>query len=302
MLAFLVWRAGPSTIAETMKPALVWLPLLVALELGRIASESLAGYLAYGSVAKRLPLGTLFRANLIGLSLGALAPAPRVVNETIKVTLLAPYIGAPVATSAGFTIQAATLMSVGLFSIPCGIAIYLLGGTGLFFWAAIIHAVTMVLSGLVIRAATRSNMPSGWLARRFPRLRKGTAAFSEHAREGDLWALGPTFALLGNRFSQVLQMAVAARAVGIDTGVVQALAAQGVNLIGIAVGVLVPGGLGAADGTFTLAADLLGTTVAKMTALALLVRCTQLIWLLIGSAFLLLQRTKVTREDTAPDP
>jgi uncharacterized membrane protein YbhN (UPF0104 family) len=82
---------------------------------------------------------------------------------------------------------------------------------------------------------------------------------------------------------QLLQYAVAARAIGIDAGLLRALAAEGVNLVASAVGVLVPGGLGTTDGAFTLAADILGTTAARATSLALLIRCMQLVWLLIGS-------------------
>ena len=37
------------------------------------------------------------------------------------------------------------------------------------------------------------------------------------------------------------------------------------------------------EGAFTLAADLLNTTVARATATALLMRCMQLLWVLIGS-------------------
>jgi uncharacterized membrane protein YbhN (UPF0104 family) len=53
--------------------------------------------------------------------------------------------------------------------------------------------------------------------------------------------------------------------------------------------VLVPGGLGTTDGAFTLAADLLATTGARATSLALLMRCVQILWVPIGSAAALLR-------------
>lgn len=292
LLAAVVHRVGPDAVVASLRPALAWLPLIAALELGRIASETVAARIAYGAYAARIPLSTLFRANLIGQSLANLAPAPRMVNETIKATVLAAWAGGPAAASVGVTIQAATLISVGVFSIPCGAAIFLLGGAGVWFWAACVHAVLLVAAGLSIRGTARSTRLGAWFARRFPRVAPHATEFGEHARTGDLFALGPSAALLGNRLFQTLQLWAAARATGIDTGVLQALAAQGVNLVAAAVGVLVPGGLGTTDGAFTLAADLLGTTAAKATALALLIRAMQVVWLAIGSIVLVASRRR----------
>lgn len=282
-----VRRVGLDEVLGTLRPALAWLPLLAALELGRIGAETAAARIAYGAYAARIPLRTLFRANLIGQSIANLAPAPRMVNETIKATVLAPYVGAAAATSVGVIIQAATLISVGLFSLPCGAAIYLLGGAGVWFWAALIHAIVLVSTGAALRATSRSARLGRWLGKVFPRVAPSAGEFGEHARGVGLFAIGPTLALMGNRVFQTLQLYVAARATGIDTGFVQALAAQGVNLVAAAVGVLVPGGLGTTDGAFTLAAELLGTTAARATALALLLRSTQLVWLAIGVTVLL---------------
>ncbi|MGH7280788.1 MAG: lysylphosphatidylglycerol synthase domain-containing protein, partial [Polyangiaceae bacterium] len=103
-----------------------------------------------------------------------------------------------------------------------------------------------------------------------------------------LWARGPTSALMLGRLVQVVQLGVAARAVGIDVGVLGAFATQCVNLIAAAVGVLVPGGFGTTDGAFTLAANLLSTTVARATSMALLLRCMQFAWVPIGSVLALL--------------
>jgi len=88
------------------------------------------------------------------------------------------------------------------------------------------------------------------------------------------------------RCVQVVELGVAARAVGIDAGVLRAMAAEGINLLAATVGVLVPGGLGTTDGAFTLAADLFSTDTARATSVALLMRITQLIWLGVGSIVL----------------
>jgi hypothetical protein len=255
-----------------------------------MACETLASWSAFGSLARRIPLGTLFRAHVIGQSLGSLAPAPRVVNETIKVGLLAPHVGGAAATSVGFINQAATLIAVGLWSIPCGLAILALEGASTWFWACAIHAVVLVLSGLALQAVTRADAPGRWLAARFPSLAARAAAFREHASETGLCAIGPTSAMLLGRAFQTLQYGLAARAVGIDATVLRALAAQGVGLVAAAVGVFVPAGLGTTDGAFTLAATMLATTVARATALGLLIRCMQIIWVPIGTVVALVGR------------
>ncbi|MBK6517682.1 MAG: flippase-like domain-containing protein [Polyangiaceae bacterium] len=285
-LIVIVRSVGLEVLIQTLRPALSYLPLLCALELGRYASEAVGAYLALGSRASLIPKATLFRANLIGASIANLAPAPRLVNETIKATLIAPYVGASVATSVGVTIQAATLLSVGLFSLPCALAVLFMAGVSFWFWAIVIHGVALVAVGLALRAATRAKGPLTWLAARFPRLAPGAEAFTEHSTEVGLWAVGPTAALMGNRGFQALQLGVASAAVGIDAGIVQGLAAQGVHLVANAVGVLVPAGLGTTDGAFTLAADLFSTDTARATSVALLMRITQLIWLGVGSIVL----------------
>ncbi len=266
-----------------------------------MGSETVAAFIAFGSRREQIPKATLFRANLIGQSLSALAPAPRVVNETIKGTLLAPYVGAAAATSVGFIIQASTLIAVGMFSIPCAIAMFVLSGASLWFWAMVVHGVVLVASGVGLRAATVAELPARLVAKRFPRLAARLAAFRDHTQETGLFAMGPSAALLVNRCFQVVQYAIAARAVGIDIDFARALAVQGVNLVGSAVGVFVPAGLGTTDGAFTLAADLLGTTAVRAASLALFIRCSQLLWLFIGAVVMLLT-PKAPRMNRASDP
>jgi Lysylphosphatidylglycerol synthase TM region len=294
VLVALVRHVGAGPIAETLRGAIAWLPLLCLLELVRIACETAASYLAFGALAVRIPRATLLRAHVLGHSLGTVAPAPTVVSETIKATLVAPYVGVGAATSVGFINQAATLISVGLFSIPCGAAILVMGGASLWFWACLLHAIVLVGCGVGLQAVTRADGPGRWLVTKLPSLADRAAAFRDHASGVGLFALGPTSALLLGRGFQVLQLAIAARAVGIAAGPLSAMAAEGVNLLAAAVGVLVPGGLGTTDGAFTLAAGMLQTSEAKAMSLALLVRCTQLLWVLIASLMALLAPRRPT--------
>jgi hypothetical protein len=290
VLVAIVRHIGVQVLVDTLRPAVRWLPLLCALEVFRIASETASSYWALGSLAPRIPLTTLFRAHLLGHGIGNLAPAPRVVNETIKATLVAPFVGAPAATSVGFINQAATLIAVGLFTLPCAAAIFALVGASIWFWAALAHSVVIAASGVGLQAITRADAPGRWLAKRIPSLAARTTAFRDHALETGLFARGPVAGLLASRVVQTLQYGIAAHAVGIDVGFLRAMAAEGVQLVASAVGVLVPAGVGTQDGAFTLAATLLGTTMARATSLALLMRCVQLVWLAIASTIALVTR------------
>jgi len=153
VVAALVRHAGTRVVLATLRDALPWLPLLCALESGRILCEAAASHLAFGPLATRMPRATLLRAHVIGHSLGAVAPAPSVVNETIKATLFAPYVGAGPAACVAFINQAATFLAVGLSSIPCGLAILALDGASLWFWACAVHTVVLVGLGLGLRAS-----------------------------------------------------------------------------------------------------------------------------------------------------
>lgn len=284
LLAGIVRHVGVDIVVSTLGPALPWLPVLAFIELVRIGFMTIGSYLAFGSLAPHIPKWTLFRAHVLGHSLSSVVPAPTVFNESIKATLIAPHTGAGPAAAVGVTNQAAVWMSNGLLSIFCGLAILALQGWGsIWFVACVIHTVVLLASGVGLQMVTRADAPGRWLARRVPSFATRAAEFREHARGIRLGARGPTEMLFISRCLQMLQYFVAARAVGIDVGLLRVAAAEGVHLVAIAVGVLVPGGLGTTEGAFTLATDLLGTTAARATTLALLMRCMQIVWVFLGS-------------------
>lgn len=284
LMGLIVRGIGVDRMLATLRPALPWVPVLAAIELVRIGCAATASYFAFGPLASRIPKVTLFRAHLLGHSITAVAPAPTVFNETIKATLIEPYTGVGPAAAVGFTNQAATFMSNGLISIPCGLAMLAVHGpTSIWTYALAVHAVVLLGLGVALQVAMRADAPGRWLVGKFPRLEQRALAFRDHARGIKLGAQGPTLMLLVFRCLQMVQYAVAAHALGIDVTFLRAVATQGVHLVAVAVGVLVPGGFGTTEGAFTLAADVLDTTVARATAVALMMRCMQLLWVGIGS-------------------
>ena len=93
LLAGIVRHVGFDIVVSTLGPALPWLPVLAFIELVRIGCMTMASYLAFGSLAPRIPRWTLFRAHVLGHSLTSFVPAPTVLHETIKATLITPHTG-----------------------------------------------------------------------------------------------------------------------------------------------------------------------------------------------------------------
>ncbi|MBZ0118665.1 MAG: UPF0104 family protein, partial [Sandaracinaceae bacterium] len=79
-------------------------------------------------------------------------------------------------------------------------------------------------------------------------------------------------------------------AVGLSPGVLGALAVHGVYLVVAAIGVLVPGQLGASEGGFALAAGVLGAREAQAMSIALLSHAIQLVLVVAGLIVLALWR------------
>jgi hypothetical protein len=301
LLAGIVRHVGVDVVVSTLGPALPWLPVIAFIELVRIGCMTVGSYLAFGALASRIPRWTLFRAHVLGHTLSSVVPAPTVWNETIKATLITPFTGSGPAAAVGVTNQAAVWMSNGLLSIFCGLAILALEGWGsVWFYACVVHTVVLLASGVALQMVMRADAPGRWLARRVPSLATRAGEFRQHARGIRLGARGPTEMLFIGRCLQMLQYFVAARAIGIDVGLLRVAAAEGVHLVAMAVGVLVPGGLGTTEGAFTLANDLLGTTAARATALALLMRCMQIVWVLLGSIVALFTRGDARPEASDP--
>jgi hypothetical protein len=87
---------------------------------------------------------------------------------------------------------------------------------------------------------------------------------------------------VAHRAVVLVEMVVLLYALGGRHGPGEALLAQGVGLVGGAVGDFVPGQLGATDGAFALAAPTLGLALADGIAIAVMLHAVQAIWAVIG--------------------
>ncbi len=288
-VAALVRDVGPSAIAAVLVPALAWLPLAAACEIGRIAMDAVSSQLSL-EPGRRVPPLPMFAAHLVAYAVMGVAPAGRATAEAVKASLLARFLGGGSAAALGTVNQANTLLSSGTFSLACAVAAWVTSGPTLLFWALLAHVVGMNVSGLALRAAARYERLGNALVRRFPRLAVHVAAFQTTSRATALLPARPVLAMMIGRALQTAQFAVLALAVGLAPGPIRALALHGVYLVVAAIAVLIPGQLGASEGAFAMAADTLDATVAQAMSVALLAHVVQLALTLVGFVVLALWR------------
>lgn len=256
LLAMLVQHAGPEELGRLLSHAAPWLPLVLLLEVARLSLDAVATWVAYGHRAREVPWRSMLRAQLISTAVSSVSPTGRASGEAAKAALLGQYTGGATAMAAAATSQAASLVSSALVCLPCAFAAYLRTGVSWLTLVLAVHALVLLLVGL--------SMHTGPYGRAWPPAR-------------------PLMATLLGRTLQVVQYGILAMAVGIDTSVVEALIAQGLHLVSLAVGALVPGQFGVRDGAFALSAGAFGTTPARAMSIALLAHGTRGLFVLIGS-------------------
>ncbi len=298
VVAYMIHRTGAAAIEGALRPAWRWLPVLLLLDGARIGMEALATYYAYGGRGHLLPWTMLVRAHLVGYAVAGVMPVGRTSAEAAKVAMLGRYAGVPAAVAAGATNQAVTLLVGAIVSIPCALAAWHITGVSTVTIALVVQAAVLAASGMAIRAGARGESALGTrLAARFG---LNLSEFRTTSRAVALFPRRPTAAMLVGRLFQVLAFAVAAHAVGVDVSVARAFYAQGISMIVLALGVFVPGQLGASDGAFAASAEPLGTTVAAAMSIALLGHVMQIIWVAIGATVLLTWRAHERAHPTVP--
>ena len=293
VIVLMVERTGPHAILDALRPAWRWMPVVFFPEAMRIGSETLSTYYAYGSRRHLLPTGMLVRAHLVAYAVGNVMTAARSAGEAAKVAMLGQYAGMATATAAAAKNQSVTLIAGGLVSLPCAAGAWQLTGMSVVTVGLLVHAVALVALGLGIRLIARTRSVGARLGRYVSKFAPGLMAFHDASRDVALVPSAPMSAMLVGRLLRIAIYAILALAVGIDLSVARVLYAEGINMIVLAVGVFVPGQLGASDGAFALSAVPLGASVAAAMSIALLAHVLQLFWIGIGSLALLLWRTRI---------
>lgn len=290
VVAWLVNDVGVDALRDTLVPALAYLPIAVLLELGRVAMDAVSSHYSLGARSERVPPLPMFGAHVVANAIMAIAPAGRPTSEVVKAGLLARWLGAAPAAALAAANQANTLISSATFSAFGALAAWILTGPSILTWLLVVHVVSMNASGLAIRAAARYERFGAWLAKRFPKAAPHVEGFSETTRETGLVPIAPVGTMMIGRAFEAAHLGVLAWAVGVTPTMVGTLALHGIYLVVAAIGVMIPGQVGATEFTFTRSADALDSTVPQAMSIALLAHLVKLVLVVVGFVVLILWR------------
>jgi uncharacterized membrane protein YbhN (UPF0104 family) len=242
-------------------------PALIACEVGRIGSESIATW--YALRKPDIPRSALFRAVWLGYAWGAVMPLPRPAAETAKASVLAPYVGASATAASGVVMQTAVLSAIGaaclfsaLYIYPNQLSYALFGNTALL-WT----------SSIALLLLARSSRICNWLGRRIPRFHKAILEVNEHHRGAEFSRA--TMFTFGSNALQFVGLGLLAGESSIGR-LHAACLLGGTYLITGSAGVLIPGQVGARELAFAALAPVLGVDPATAVAYSLLPRAAQL--------------------------
>lgn len=298
----IVYGLGFANVRHALAGSAPYLAIAVVLEAGILVCSTLSLRALYGKAAGRVPASQFARAALIGYAVQGIIPAGRAAAEATRASLLARWVGAGFSGAAAARMQAVVLIANGLISIPAAIAAALaqgrtVGASWLPVAIALNAGVALALGFSLIAVVRRAHV-GAWLGRHWKRARAfGAELDTALAEEPPVPVRAIAWEFVG-RGVQVLQQAVLISCVGGVVGVGSALSAEGIHLVGAAVGDLIPAQLGATEGNFTLAASALGIAAASAAAIALLAHLAQLLWVSVGALVPLVWRPCPT---TAPD-
>ncbi|MFT3768812.1 MAG: lysylphosphatidylglycerol synthase domain-containing protein [Minicystis sp.] len=298
-IALLVRSVGPAALLAALRASARWLPVLFALELGRVAMEVLATCSLSARVRRRVSVAQLARIHVVSYAVSNVMPAGRAAGEAVKAAMLSRFIGAPEAAAIGTGNQAAAMLGGALAAVPCAIAALVLTGGSLLTFALAGFAIASVLVVLAFQLACRRHDIGGALVRRFTKMEQATAAFQEALDRIPLLPGLASAASVGSRALFAVELAVLLYAASGSTSFGRTILALGVSLVGGAVGDMVPGQLGASDGAFALAAPTLGITVADGVAMAMTLHVVQIVWGVLGWTVPLFWKAAPARHDGA---
>lgn len=275
VVALLVMRAGPASMAAAVARIGVWIPALLLFEVAIVVLNA-AGLASLYRAGGSPPLGSaLWRASFQAQLFAVAAPAGRVVAETFRAQQLSAQAGRARAAAAAAWMMAIVLLANALIAIPTALAVAAIdGATWPAFAVAAFAVVTFAIGGALV-VAGRARL-GRWLGRRLSIARDAGPAFdTAFLAEGSGVRRALLFEL-GARCVLVCEVLLLRHAVGAPADLMHGLATTGVVLAGAAAGDFIPGQLGATDAPVSLASRGLGLRGAGAIALTLSLHAVQL--------------------------
>lgn len=266
----LVYDAGPAAVWATIRQAGVWLPAVIAFEIGFVAMDAVALRIMYRERGASVPFRVWIRSGMMAYGIMILLPAGRAGGEIMRAANLSPYIGGARAAAGATLLQGATLWGNTLISIPCYAAVALTSGptSTLALFVAGNGIITALIGSFLLFGARVSNL-GGFLGRRIKALAVHGMRFDDSLREMPALPLLPIGAAFVGRVFQALQYAVILLAVGGTLTVTSALVAQAIHLVGAGLGDMVPNQVGVTEFAYGAFAEDLAMESAKAQAISI---------------------------------
>lgn len=275
-IVLLVRDAGPAAVLDTLLSAGVWLPVILALEVGWMTMDVVALRSLLGTPAAKVPMAAWVRSAMLAYGIMILLPGGRAGGEVARAHTLAPFVGGPRSAAVGTRLQSVTLLANTIISIPCFAAVWWGSPGEVLAWMVLGNAVaTGVVGGGIMLATRRANVGQ-WLGKRIRALASHGPSYDEALREPTpyLPAIGAT---ASGRVLQCLQYGVLLAAVGGSFGVVSSLVSQAIHLVGAGLGDFIPNAAGITETAYRVFAPALGLEhePARAISIAILARICQ---------------------------
>lgn len=296
-MTLLVRSVGPGALVAALRGSARWLPLILALELGRLATEVWLTWSLSDRVRAHVPLAELTRTQVVGYGVANVMPAGRAAGEAVKAAMLTRFLGAAEATAIAASNQSTAMLGGALAAVPCVLAALWITGISALSGALAVFVLVSLVIVVAFQIACRRRGVGGAVLRRLTKMEDASAAFESAIDRIPYVPKIPTLAALTSRLLFVTELGVLLHATSGSAGVGRTMLAFGVSLVGGAVGDMVPGQLGASDGAFAVAAPILGITAANGVAIAMTLHVVQLGWGLVGWTLPLVWKSSSHRDE-----
>lgn len=298
VVAWLVWRAGPSKVLDAIKGAGLWFPVLALGEASMVTCDVMSARSQLGAYKARVPARTWVQSTTLAFALMILFPAGRAAGEVARATALGRHVGLARAAVASVAMNAANLFAVATLSAVAAV----------FSWfgppeahplaiALALNALAVAGAGGFVTFMLHSKGAAAFIVRR-AKLGDALQAEIKSALEESLdLRKGYAWCLLG-RTAQWAQFGAFVAAIGGKVTVSSASLAQGIHLIGASFGDLMPNQAATLEGAYAAFADAIQLTADRALALPLVHRVV----LISGALLCLVVTTVMKRAAAAPAP
>jgi hypothetical protein len=263
--------ARTAEVLATLRTTAPWLPVIVLVEIGMIGVDVFAMSVLLGRAKGHVPVRMWLRGAVLAYASSVLLPAGRAAGEAVRAAVLGPFVGIARAARACATLQACALIANAAISLASASVSRTASGSSQVLALALCgNAFVCALLAIAIFAISGNERLKQWVARRFSRLSKVRLLPSQDVSNVERTAVGAAAALcMAGRFLETVEYGVLVRGLGSPLAARGALTAQGIHLVGAAVGDFIPNHMGVTEGSYLAFAGTLSLAGAPARALSI---------------------------------